>query len=259
MRPKSLTKIVIGWDVRGWMSSEQAVAVLAIKGERIEWLGFAERFRLQQSVSLKLSSLLGPVFENTLLSAEFADVQIIIAIDAPLAFSTGFRSLVGGNVLSIAPPKTEIENPLAYRACERWVKESFGKKPLSAAFDKLGNNASVAIALCQALKDEGFAVVPQDAPFSAKGIIEVYPGITKSGPKRIDPAILPIAEHIPNHFIPGTDIYDAAICALLGAVYAGWGTKLDIPELVQPLKSFDKSEGWIFCLPPKYVRAFCDR
>ena len=250
------SKIVIGWDVRGWMSKEQAVAVLALLGDRIEWLGFSERFKFSQAEALTLSSLLSPAFEGHIPSTLFDRTEIVLAIDAPLAFSSDFRALVNGESRLIKPPESEIDNPLAYRACERWIKEQFRKKPLSASFDKLGNNASLAITYARWLRSEGFSLVPQDGKPSTREIIEVYPGLTKTGIGRSHPAIPPIAGKIPTQFEPGTDIYDAAICALLGAAYSGWGRGLNIPELVPPADGIDMAEGWIFCLPPDYVRTF---
>ena len=250
------SKFVIGWDVRGWMSKEQAVAVLALHGDRIEWLGFSERFKFSPLEPLTLSSLLIPAFEGHLPSILSDRTEIVLAIDAPLAFSSDFRALVNDESRLIEPPKSEIENPLAYRACERWVKEQFNKKPLSASFDKLGNNASLAISFSRWLTSEGFSLVPQDGTTSTRAIIEVYPGLTKMDMGRSYPAIPPLAQRIPTQFEPGTDIYDAAICALLGAIYSGWGRGLNIPELMQPVDGFDNVEGWIFCLPPDYVNSF---
>ena len=56
------TKIVIGWDVRGWMSKQQATAVLAVNGNQIDWLGSAERFGFAPEKPLGLASLLKQEF-----------------------------------------------------------------------------------------------------------------------------------------------------------------------------------------------------
>lgn len=249
-------KLVIGWDVRGWMSNEQSVAVLAVSDENVEWLGFCERFRFPQSKPFEFSSLLKPIDGSDRWVGEFQDSATVIAIDAPLAFPSDFRALVNDKPKQITPPASELTNTLAYRQCERWIKEQFGKKPLSASFDKLGNNASLAISFSRSLKREGFSLVPQDGSTSTRSIIEVYPGISKTGMRRVHLAIPPLARKIPAQFEPGTDVYDAAICALLGAVYLGWGRRLNIPKLVQPFEGNEKDEGWIFCLPPDYVRSF---
>ena len=250
------SKIVIGWDVRGWMNKEQAVAVLQVCDDQIEWLDFCEKFRFPQFEPLTLSSLINPVFNGDTPLGITDFPEIIVAIDAPLAFSSDFCALVEGTPQFLEPPKSEIDNKLAYRDCERWVREQFNKKPLSASFDKLGNNASLAISLARGLKTEGFSLVPQDGTPSARSIIEVYPGLTKKGMGRHHAFISSLAPYMPIQFEPGTDIYDAAICAVLGAVYSGWGRALNIPPLVQPIADYDLTEGWIFCLPPDYVKTF---
>lgn len=249
-------QIVVGWDVQGWMSKKQAVAVLSKRGQELEWLAFREGFKFTPHRKLDFQSLLGPEVEGTLDDAGFEQADLLIAIDAPLAFSSSFRDLVCGTAASCQAPESEIQNPLAYRECERWVHQNFSKKPLSATFDKLGNNASLAITVARSLNKEGFTLVPQDGPAGPKSIIEVYPGLAKIGLKTIDPAIPPLARMIPAKIERGSDIYDAAICALLGAVQLGWGNEIGVPGLMQPVEGFDSTEGWIYCLPPKYVRSF---
>ena len=155
----------------------------------------------------------------------------------------------------IKPSPTEIENPFAYRDCERWVHQEFGKKPLSAAFDKLGNNATLAITVARALRKEGFSLLPQDANTAEKAVIEVYPAIVKRGAKKIDRAIGALEKHIPHELEPGTDIYDAAICALIGAIHAGWGADHGLPALTSIPDGYDPKEGWIYSLPAEYVKA----
>jgi hypothetical protein len=134
------------------------------------------------------------------------------------------------------------------------VASVYGKKPLSAAFDRLGNTASLAMTLCLGLRDAGFAVVPQDAETAGKVVIEVYPGIHKRGPRRDDPAIEPVARLIPSGVSPGTDLYDACICAILGLVFADAGDALELPPLTAPDPACPREEGWIFGLPPAFVR-----
>ena len=111
--------------------------------------------------------------------------KLAVAIDAPLAFPNKFRNLLSGKALVQTVPVTEIENRLAYRDCERWVEKQFGKKPLSATFDKLGNNASLAI---------------------------------------------------------------------LALVFLGGGSRLGLPDVVQFPDGADPEEGWIFTLPPDFMK-----
>jgi len=157
-------------------------------------------------------------------------------------------------VLDITPPSSEIYNPLAYRDCERWIQQQHGKKPLSASFDKLGNGATLAMALCQSLRTEGYQLLPQDGDDAARAIIEVYPAIVKQQAKREAPAIAVLDQLIPSGIEAGTDQYDAALCALLAAVKAGAGAHLGLPDLVGLQPGFTPEEGWVYSLAADYVR-----
>ena len=70
--------------------------------------------------------------------------RVSLAIDAPLAFPRAFHGLLQGKLATEQVPEDEMTNPYAYRDCERWLHEQYGKKPMSASFDKLGNNATLA-------------------------------------------------------------------------------------------------------------------
>lgn len=250
--------IAIGWDVRGWRSRDQAVAVLAFDDDSssLHWLGVSGQFQFSVDKPLGLSSLIEPAIGGQLDSINLKNTQIVIGIDAPLAFPRKFVELfLAKNESTIFPPDKEINNSLAYRDCERWVYEQHSKKPLSAAFDKLGNNATLALCMAQSLKTEGFKIIPLDVNTSDRAVIEVYPGITKRGKKKIDRAIKSVDRHIPAKLSPGTDQYDAAICAILAATFAGKGSDLELPDLVPPDSRFDNNEGWIYGLPADFVSA----
>lgn len=255
---KNKAVIAIGWDVRGWRGSDQAVAVLSFGAgrSRPEWLGVSGRFRFAPGKPLGMHSLLGPLPGVRLPEPDSAGATVVVGIDAPLAFPARFVALMQSeNSSGYCPPDREIDNVFAYRDCERWIREQHARKPLSAAFDRLGNNATLAMCLAQALGAQGFQLVPQQAVASDRAIIEVYPGITKRGKKKTDRAIAPVERYIPDNLVPGTDLYDAAICAILAAVFAGKGRALGLPELVGPEPGYDTAEGWIYGLPSAYVRA----
>ena len=63
-------------------------------------------------------------------------------------------------------------------------------------------------------------------------------------------------KHIPDYVIPGTDQYDATICALMAAVFSGASNQLKLPELVKFQPEFDPREGWIYGLPANYVSQY---
>ncbi len=248
--------VAIGWDVRGWQSSDQATAVarLGSDSRQVEWLGISNHFRLKEGSVPGFEALAKPAVGAEQIENLRSAPKLVVAIDAPLAFSNEFKSLLNGKASIQTVPKTEIENRLAYRDCERWVKKKFGKKPLSASFDKLGNNASLAMSAASALQKEGFAIVPQSAKQADRAVIEVYPGLVKSGPRKIDPATPQLALHLPKHLKQGTDQYDAAICAIVGLVFLGGGRRLDLPDLVPFPTDANRGEGWIFTLPPDFLK-----
>ncbi|MEW6669397.1 MAG: DUF429 domain-containing protein [Thermodesulfobacteriota bacterium] len=247
--------VALGWDVRGWLNSQQATAVarLAAGSRSIEWL-VSEPFSFDKGSIPGFVALAVPAVGDAI-AAELRSAQnMAIAIDAPLAFPKDFSDLVSGKEARHPVPAKELENRLAYRDCERWVAGEFGRKPLSAPFDKLGNNASLAMSVVHELAREGFVVVPQRKSHADRAVIEVYPGIVKRGARRSDPAVPGLARHLPEGLEPGTDRYDAAICAVLGLVYLGGGPKLDLPNLVAFPAGADPSEGWIFTLPAEFLR-----
>ena len=172
---------------------------------------------------------------------------LAIGIDAPLAFPRAFCALLAGQGAAVPVPEREIDNPYAYRDCERWIHERYGKKPLSASFDRLGNNASLALVMVAALAP--LVRVPQQAPVAARALLEVYPALAKQGGKRAcaEPGIHAL---LPETLQPGTDQYDAALCALMALQYAAGDKVKALPPLQAPPADFPRDEGWIYHFVP---------
>jgi len=238
--------------VRGWLGPKQATAVarLRLGSREVEWLGVSEPFRFTVGSSPGFTVLSEPAVGAEVSEELFSSPKLSIAIDAPLSFPNDFRSLLDGKWAGQVVPSKEIENRLAYRACERWVKREFNKKPLSAPFDKLGNNATLAMSVAGQLQREGFMLVPQATKHAVRAVIEVYPGLVKTGLKKVAPVIPELERHIPRELEVGTDRYDAAICALLALLFLGGGAELGLPDLEPFPDDADPEEGWIFALPP---------
>ncbi len=246
----------IGWDVRGWRSTKQATAVACLRAgaKSIDWLGHSKLFGFGNGTTPGFMALTEPAVGKDLAIKLNKSSQIAIAIDAPLAFPAQFQKLLIGTAKNIPVAASEIENPLAYRDCERWIKNEFGKKPLSASFDKLGNNASLAIAVTQKLHQEGYTLAPQKSTSPDRAVIEVYPGIVKIDFKRDNPALPALAKYIPGDLKLGTDEYDAAICAVLALLFLGAGQNLSLPDLTSFPSGIDREEGWIYTLPPGFIK-----
>ena len=251
--------VSLGWDVGGWLGKRQAIAAFVSEStaSRAAWLGVSDPFRFRTGEPLNLNSLIVSVLGAEVAEAVAKAEQVVVAIDAPLAFSDGFRNHLSDTSSVPIPPPREIDSPLAYRDCERWVAEQFWK-PLSAAFDKLGNNATLAMSLARSLHADGFGLVPfHPGRFDCR-VIEVYPAILKEAQRTNAEAIPPVRGLLPPDLECGTDRYDAALCAVLGLAYSAGGAYLDLPDVVGPPEGFPRTdtEGWIFGLPADFVLGF---
>lgn len=245
--------VAIGWDVAGWRSPGQAVAIALVCDGAMSWPGLARGFRFDAGEPVGLHALTKHAWNRSVEECLGAADRVVVAIDSPLAFPNAFRKLLDGEFL-LRPPAAQIDNPLAFRSCDRWVAEHYGKPPLPASFDKLGNPATLAMTACGELRRDGFRVVPQDARRANRAVIEVYPALNKRGKRnRADPAIDPVHRLIPDGVVPGTDAYDAAICALLGLAFAGMSGSLGLVDLPNPDRSLPREEGWIFGLPTEFI------
>lgn len=184
--------------------------------------------------------------------------RIVLAIDAPLGFPVAFRDLLLRKPVSDMAPDSQIGNLLAHREAERWILKTFKKRALSASFDKLGNNATVAMYYAARWSEQAtMAIVPfqQEQP-DGHVIIEVYPALVKKpGGTECYSRFQCL---LPDGLQPGTDEYDAAICAVLASIFASPRPDEggDPATLVGPPEHIDdatvKAEGWIYTIHPEW-------
>jgi hypothetical protein len=181
--------------------------------------------------------------------------RVVLGIDAPLGFPIAFaRLLCGGEAPGFRPDAPEIENPLAYRDCDRHIHYTLGKKPLSASFDKLGNNATVAMHHARRLaRLHGDHIVPFDSPDDGSHIfIEVYPALCKQPNEQ--GCYAPIGHLLPGDAIPGSNSCDACICALTALAFIDGAGPTQLPRLNAPLPHLMESakvEGWMYHFAPE--------
>jgi hypothetical protein len=255
--------LCIGWDVGGWMGRKQGVAITEWSPDSIRYLGKPNSFRLPAAALLTPADLLelGGVDPGQL-----EHQRAVLAVDAPLGFPERFRALVGSwpspkdsDELMVTRPAREIDNPHAYRATDRHIFEHFSsgaagqKKPLSATFDRLGNNATVALEHAQFWRQKhSVAVLPFDSPSGAHTIVfEAYPALVKARLNAKDAGLDPaFASHFPQppaDLVPGSDELDALICSLFAVCLAADGAQ-GIPRLVGPPDRHEAphQEGWIY-------------
>ncbi len=248
----------IGWDVGGWMGKKQAVAALQWDGHGRTWCGTPRTFDVPElyeraSSTIALLRVAWPDLPKNVLER----FRVVIAIDAPLGFPVSFRKLVTGESPTWKCPDYEIQNRFAYRETERHVYDIFHKKPLSATFDKLGNNATVALTHARRWRDEeSFTMLPfADGASNRKVIIEVYPALVKLGDTEWVKSRF--GKLLPSDLKSESDERDAAICALMAVAFAAEGKNAEFPPMIgPPTKEIDvyREEGWIYYPDPAWLR-----
>jgi predicted nuclease with RNAse H fold len=240
----------IGWDVGGWMGSKQGVAAASfdIDTRQFEWIGEPVNTNIRNHRTWTPATILSMLDERV--DIDCFD-EIVVGIDASLGFPSQFRRLVNHQVVNMPHPAKEIDNPFAYRYTEQHLFEKFGKKPLSATFDKLGNNTTLALYYAlQWCQENGYRIVPRNGePTCSKTVIEVYPALVKTmdrwGKEDIQEELL---SKIPENVPLNSDAYDAAICALLALLFKGKGQFMEKITLKGPDMDDElvREEGWIY-------------
>ncbi|SDN78610.1 DUF429 domain-containing protein [Alkalicoccus daliensis] len=242
--------IGIGWDAGGWMGSNHGAAVCRweLSANEITWLGTPTELSLPENSLFSLEEFIQQAAPGLHINEIEEDTLVVIGVDAPLGYPSAFHRLLKGERLPMGKPEKEIYNPLAYRYTDREMYEVFGKKPLSAVYDRIGNNATGAMIHTKLWQEEhGFKTYPFEGaePEDNRVIIEVYPALVKE--KRFEEVHEYLRKFFPKEVTPGTDAYDACICAVY-AIAFGTDGKL-LPKLQEPpadQKELAAEEGWIY-------------
>ncbi|MFA9556785.1 DUF429 domain-containing protein [Evansella sp. AB-rgal1] len=242
--------IGIGWDVGGWMGKNHGVAICqwTKDSNEISWLGEPTEVSLPPGGLLTLRDLFAAVHSPLQLEDVEGGTLVVIGVDAPLGYPKEFIRLLNGGTPSVGRPEKEIHNPLAYRTTDIEIHRVFAKKPLSAVFDRIGNNATTAMVHARVWEQENnFKVYPfrDKAKSDNRIIVEVYPALLKE--KRFGEVRGKFRQFMPPKTEAGTDAYDACICALFGVAFGTNGNLLPTlkgPEAHQ--ESDAREEGWIY-------------
>jgi len=237
--------IGIGWDVGGWMGRKQGFSIcLWDKNQHtFEWLGEPMQSSLPNNKIISPNDIFEMLLNYKVEEFVLDHSEIVIGIDAPLGYPRKFTDFINGSNVFEHKPISEIMNPMAYRETERHIYNVFSKKPLSAAYDKIGNNATVAIShIREWVINYGYIVQPS-YNIGTKNIIEVYPALIKENVeyyKRFDGLI-------PYKVNRKSDAYDSSICAIMALKYYVGEDLLGIPK-VFILDKFEDyvDEGWIY-------------
>lgn len=244
--------LAIGWDVGGWMGANHGFSIICwdYEQKKYSWLGDPVELRIPAKSLFSLNYILQKVIgENEI---KINDYDLVIGIDAPLSFPRKFKDFINGKEKAFYRPEKEIYNQLAYRKTDVHIYEELAKKPLSAVFDRLGTNATVAIAhLNKWVAEHNFSVQPMLNKNNQRDLIEVYPALLKAS--KYAAAAEPFKDMIPESVKVGTDAYDSALCAIMALAYGAGSDFKKLPNLVGPEVADPKvkDEGWIYYFPVK--------
>ncbi|MBF0633989.1 MAG: hypothetical protein HQK85_04975, partial [Nitrospinae bacterium] len=224
-------------------------------------------------------SLFFPVSEcvcEIIKQARKDDAQIIIGIDAALAWPVKFVKLVNSapaaDHLPNFKPDGAINNPYLYRETERFIKKNVmtvakDKSPLTAPGDKFGNNSSKGQVLVAWFKGEcgkelyrpPFDEWNQDKAKKAKyTLLEVYPAASMKSEefRKLNWPNNETSNETSMENLGKGDIADAKRAAMTCVCYAATVGKIngDYPTVHAPSdadsKKYNletiKKEGWIF-------------
>ena len=234
--------IGLGWDVGGWLGKNHGIAVVEWQNDELKWLSFPVATRLPKC------GIFTPADFHKEIDNVDSDTTVVLGIDAPLGYPVAYQRLVSGGCPTMEKPDAEIDNIFAYRETERHIYRTFKKKPLSATFDKLGNNTSLAITTVRRwCVEHHFLLQPSSSSkMSNRDIIEVYPALIKTVP--FSDVYSNMIRMIPAEVGVDSDAFDAAICALVALSYGLAGKSSLLPEVVRPPEGWDKenNEGWIY-------------
>ncbi len=221
----------IGWDVGGWnceknSKSRDAIVILDANGNKI---GNEFRGNLRNCINESKNTLdfVSNIFTLCVLKQKFnVSSKAILAIDAPLGFSEGFKELLAGNITDNI--NKHQKNPYLFRATEKFLFEK-EFTPLSSVKDRIGSQTTKAmhvvakftpkIKSCGVWQDESGLLT----------VIETYPAACHINSR--------------NELSDKTkkDIKDALKCAELSYLF-----KNNKDLLHEPTEGVSEKEGWIW-------------
>jgi hypothetical protein len=236
--------LAIGWDVGGWSGKKHGFAAFLAEPD-------APPRIVGTPCGRELLDPLGDISLRTFVEDIVGSqdgawddaTRVVIGIDAPLGFPRAFAELLAGTPLPGPVRRKMAGNAYAYRDTDRHVEAHF-KQPLSGSFDKLGNNATVAMHHVARWRHEGLAVLPFDRPDECSYVaLEVYPAILRislDGPR---PGWY--RQLVPEWANRTGDDADAVVCAAMALAWACPGAA-GLPEMCAAPDGLPTGEGWIY-------------
>lgn len=253
--PAEGSVLAIGWDVGGWAGARHGFATIHYAG------GMASVGVAREAVTLPpcnsfshwvdwVTGHCGKSSDSTSAQAGTPPAErIVVGIDAPFGFPAAQGDLFQRRPAPLSDTGGFLENPYAFRATDRHIARHF-KRPLSASFDKLGNNATVAMHHLAAWGNDVCVLPFEEDNGTRPVVLEVYPAILWHGPRsqpRRDEERPAWFQSLPEAGWPQRDdhVKDALVCAALALAYASPGDQ-QRPGLQRPTFDVPAGEGWIY-------------
>ena len=240
---------LIGWDVGGWNCDNNPTsrdALVILDAER-NLIGTPWRGNLRTSINAASTARdwLRALFAYCRADFPGHSLQVVLAIDTPLAFSETFIRLITHKDYA-EPIGSSETNPYLFRATERFLFEH-GLKQLSPIKDMLGSQATKGMHVLRKYVPKAMqcGVWSDGKCLSA---IEAYPSACKHSTfiqdllarYGADEQCNPTEKH-PIESFDHQDKRDALTCALLAHAFA-----FRPNDLVSPPDFMPVNEGWIW-------------
>ncbi|AOG04114.1 DUF429 domain-containing protein [Bosea sp. RAC05] len=228
-------KIAIGWDVGGWNcdrngKSRDALVVLNANGLLMgkPWRG---NLRALLNEAISAGDFVRGMLDRCKVPPHPVHDEVVIAIDAPLAFPNALLSLLAGHTYQ-RQIGNSAANPYLYRFTERRLAEP-SSTPLSVVKDMIGSQSTKAIhALRRFTPIQQATGVWHDG--GALRIIETYPAACR---RRFMDGGNSSVDGVAGH----DDIVDAGLCAWVASTFMHSPAELEGPTDDAP-----PDEGWIW-------------
>jgi predicted nuclease with RNAse H fold len=226
----------IGWDVGGWNCDHNAKSrdAIVIVNEKLDLVGTPWRGNLRETINKASTSRewLSQLFDLCKNHLTNSNIEVTLAIDTPLGFSTEFQ-----NLITRRTPQSTIglseSNQYLYRKTERQLFERH-KKPLSAIKDMIGSQATKGMHVLAKFAHHSHSCGVWDDR-QILTAIEAYPASCKKSALTSK-----LLKNI-NLRMANDDIHDAAICAVVAHIF-----RTNRGELWPPSNEIPINEGWIW-------------
>lgn len=259
----------VGWDAAGMLGNKQAMAIYQCDptdNSEIKFLG-SNTFSFNDtdsSIPLDLEEFFH--FHDNY-SSDHSDWHKVLAIDSPFSFPSGFKQWVQdkdsqtlSDSGSSGGDRSKLETffyDIGYRETDRYIQDKFkdrfsNSRPFSPVYSMITNQVILVKSHLNRWQETNQAIIqPKDGHSKTKtNVLEVYPKLLKEDGKSDGPVTEAYRSYLKDTSIePGSDQYDAALCAIHALGYESGDQLANLDPLVTREEVLQQSDQWEF--PPE--------